>query len=39
MQISGWCIMIVPIPYLALLISIAIMLSVTIILLTRRYHD
>lgn len=29
----------VPVPYLALLISIAIMLSVTIILLMRRYHD
>lgn len=31
--------MIVPVPYLALLISISLMLSVTIILLTRRYHD
>ncbi|GEM_PF-2147304 len=29
----------VPIPYMALLISIALILSVTIILLTRRYHD
>jgi hypothetical protein len=29
----------VPVPYLALLISIVLMLSVTIILLMRRYND
>lgn len=36
---SEWCTMIVPVPYLALLISIALMLLVTIIVLMRRYHD
>lgn len=31
--------MIIPVPYLALLISIVVMLTVTIFLLMRRYHD
>jgi hypothetical protein len=31
--------MIMPTPYLALLVSIAAMLSITIFILLRRYHD
>ncbi len=28
-----------PLPYFALLISIAVMISITILVLMRRYHD